>query len=282
MANFVLAAFADEIDPRFEIQLSSLNKLGIEYIELRGVDGRPFVELSARETDDVRRRLGIHGIKVWSLGSPLGKVNISLAQTQYELLDRIMETGDKLGTKNIRMFSFYPAQNEPFEEFEKKVFYHVASLAEKAASNGFTLCHENEKGIYGCSAEREKTLLDHCGGKLMLALDNGNFIYCGERAEGAYSLLKEHVKYFHIKDCLPGGIIVPPGKGNALIPELLSEVNAFVKGDAVLTVEPHLTDFVGLSALSADGGLEHTYTFESPYAAFECAVTEIRRMIDAL
>ena len=32
MANFVLAAFADEIDPRFEIQLSSLNKLGIEYI----------------------------------------------------------------------------------------------------------------------------------------------------------------------------------------------------------------------------------------------------------
>ena len=65
MARFILSAFADEIDPRFELQLASLNTLGIEYIELRGVDGRSFVALSDRELDDVRRRMGIHGIKVW-------------------------------------------------------------------------------------------------------------------------------------------------------------------------------------------------------------------------
>ena len=282
MAEFVLSAFADEIDPRFEIQLSALNKLGIEYIELRGVDGRPFVGLSDRELDDVRRRLGIHGIKVWSLGSPLGKVTIDKAQTQFALLDRIMEIGDRLDVKNIRMFSFYPAEGEPFAEFEKKVFENISALLEKACANGFTLCHENEKGIYGCSAERVKKLVDATEGRLMVALDNGNFIYCGERADGAYALLKDHVKYFHIKDCLPGGIIVPPGKGKAFIPELLAEIDKNVKGKAFLTVEPHLTDFVGLSALSADGGPEHAYTFESPYHAFECAVTEIRRMISAL
>ena len=282
MARFILSAFADEIDPVFEIQLASLNRLGIEYIELRGVDGRSFVTLSDREIYDIRRRLGIHGVKVWSLGSPLGKVPVSQAQTQYALLDRIMDIGDKLGTKNIRMFSFYPEPGELFEEFEKKVFFHVASLAEKAASAGFTLCHENEKGIYGCSAERESKLVSACGGRLMLALDNGNFIYCGERADGAYELLKEHVRYFHIKDCLPGGIIVPPGKGDAGIPELIAQINAFVKGDAYLTVEPHLTDFVGLSSLSADGGVAHAYSFETPYAAFECAVNEVRRMISAL
>ena len=129
MARFILSAFADEIDPRFELQLASLNTLGIEYIELRGVDGRSFVTLSDRELDDIRRRMGIHGIKVWSLGSPLGKVRIDEAQSQYALLDRLMEIGDKLGTRNIRMFSFYPVDGEPFEEYEKKVFFHINALA---------------------------------------------------------------------------------------------------------------------------------------------------------
>ncbi|MBR5031197.1 MAG: sugar phosphate isomerase/epimerase [Clostridia bacterium] len=282
MARFILSAFADEIDPRFELQLASLNTLGIEYIELRGVDGRSFVTLSDRELDDIRRRMGIHGIKVWSLGSPLGKVRIDDAESQYALLDRLMEIGDKLGTRNIRMFSFYPVDGEPFEEYEKKVFFHINALTEKAVENGFVLCHENEKGIYGCSAERVKKLVDSTGGRLRVTLDNGNFIYCGLPAAGAFDLLKEHIQYYHIKDCLPGGVIVPPGKGDALIPELLAQINAYTPGDAVLTVEPHLTDFVGLSALSADKGVEHAYAFESPYAAFECAVNEIRRMLNAL
>ena len=145
MARFILSAFADEIDPRFELQLASLNTLGIEYIELRGVDGRSFVTLSDRELDDIRRRMGIHGIKVWSLGSPLGKVRIDDAESQYALLDRLMEIGDKLGTRNIRMFSFYPVDGEPFEEYEKKVFFHINALTEKASGCGFVLCHENEK-----------------------------------------------------------------------------------------------------------------------------------------
>jgi len=282
MARFILSAFADEIDPAFEIQLSSLNRLGIEYIELRGVDGRSFVTLGDREIDDIRRRMGIHGIKTWSLGSPLGKVTVDLAQSQYALLDRLMEIGDRLGTRNIRMFSFYPCGDEPFEEFEKKVFFHVEALCDKACSNGFYLCHENEKAIYGCSAPRVKKLADAMHGKLGVTLDNGNFIYCGEQAAGAFDMLKEYIRYYHIKDCLPGGVIVPPGKGDALIPELLAQINEYTDGDAVLTVEPHLTDFVGLSALSADKGVEHAYAFESPYAAFECAVSELRRMLAAL
>ena len=75
MANFILSAFADEIDPNFEEQLKGLKKLDIPYVELRGVNGKSFTLLTDDEVLDVRDLLARYGIKVWSLGSPIGKIH---------------------------------------------------------------------------------------------------------------------------------------------------------------------------------------------------------------
>ena len=45
-----------------------------------------------------------------------------------------------------------------------------------------------------------------------------------------------YVEYLHIKDALAGGQVVPAGKGDGHVPEILRRYRA--QGGRVLTVEP--------------------------------------------
>lgn len=283
MANFILSAFADEIDPSFDTQLLSLKKLGINMLELRGVDGKSFVTLTDEEVDTVKEKLAAAGITLSALGSPIGKIAVDGDfESHKALFARIMDIGDKLGCKRIRMFSFYPAEDMERSEFSEKVYSLLDELLKMAEERGFVLCHENEKCIYGQSPESVKELMEHFGGRLKVVLDNGNFPFCGEDASGAYALLKDYVEYMHIKDCDGEGIIVPPGYGNAYLKETLAQINEDVSGDFVLTVEPHLMMFTGLASLSDTDDIKHKYSFADGYEAFEFAVNEIRKMLNDL
>ncbi|MGI6716438.1 MAG: sugar phosphate isomerase/epimerase family protein [Eubacteriales bacterium] len=283
MADFVFSAFADEIDSNFETQLISLNKLDIPLIELRGVNGKNFTTLTDDEVEDVKKLLNKYGIKVWALGSPIGKAVTNCSKkAQLDLLYRVMEIGDKLDVKRIRMFSYYPEEGDSFEVFEEKAFDLISALLDEAEKRGFILCHENEKDIYGYSPVLEKKMLDHFGGRLKAVLDNGNFPFCGQSAKGAYGLLKDYIEYFHIKDCDSEGVIVPPGFGDACLEETLKEINADRQGKVVITMEPHLINFTGLSSLSKLDDIKHKFSFNSPYEAFEYATSCVRRMIEGL
>ena len=283
MASFIYSAFADEISPDFTTQLESLNKLGIPYIELRGVDGKPFVSLDDSEVSLVREKLCSHGIKVWSLGSPLGKAETSEKNSQLALLDRIMSVGDRLGVNRIRMFSFYPEKSDSLDTFHEKALDNISLLLDKAEKEGFILCHENEKDIFGDSVENVKTLVEAFGGRLKVVLDNANFVYAGKEVSHAYDTLKDYIEYIHVKDCVENSIIVPPGKGNSLVKETLGKINKDRSGDVVLTVEPHLMDFAGLSSLTHNNEtLKHLYQFDTPYDAFLCAFGLIKEIVSSL
>ncbi len=283
MANFILSAFADEISPVFDVQLESLKKLGITMLEIRGVDGKSFTELTDGEVAEVKTKLDKAGITLSSLGSPIGKIKVDGDFAAHKaLFTRIMDIGDMLGCKRVRMFSFYPAEGMTRADFEAKVFELVEELLDMAEKRGFVLCHENEKGIYGQSPENVKALMQHFGGKLKVVLDNGNFPFCGEDASGAYATLKDYVEYMHLKDCDGEGIIVPPGYGNAYLKETLAQINADIKDDFILTVEPHLMMFTGLASLSELDDIKHKYSFADGYEAFEFAVNLIKQMLNEL
>lgn len=283
MAKFILSAFADEISPVFDEQLCSLKKLGINMLELRGVDGKSFTALTDAEVDAVKQKLLSAGITLSALGSPIGKIKVDGDFEEHKaLLSRIMDIGEKLNCRRIRIFSFYPAEGMKRTAFRDKVYELLSVLIDMAEKRGFVLCHENEKGIYGQSPESVKELTDAFGGRLKAVLDNGNFPFCGEDASGAYTLLKEHVEYMHIKDCDGDGVIVPPGYGNAYLKQTLAQINESVQGDFILTVEPHLMMFTGLSSLSDTDDIKHKYSFADGYEAFEFAVNEIRKMLNDL
>ena len=83
--------------------------------------------------------------------------------------------------------------------------------------HGVTLCHENEALIYGESPEKCLEILEYFNGRLKAVLDMGNFVLDGYNPMNAYKLLEKNIEYFHIKDALYAGAIVPAGKGEAQI-----------------------------------------------------------------
>ena len=279
-ATFRFSAFADEITPEFDGQLEALQKLGIPLLELRGVDGKSFTLLTDEEAETVRKKLSNARIGLSALGSPIGKIDADGDWDAHrKLFLRVMELGERLECKWIRMFSFYPGALSP-EAFEQRVFALTEELLELSEKRGFVLCHENEKDIYGASPESEAKLMRHFGGRLQAVLDPGNFAFCGLDPKPAYPLLKDYIRYFHIKDADEDGTIVPPGKGVALLEETLAAVAADRAGEEViLTMEPHLMMFTGLSSLSKLDDIRHKYAFSSPFEAFQTAYEATREMV---
>ncbi len=284
MAEFVFSAFADEIDANFDKQIEGLKALGIGMIELRGVDGKSFIQLTDEEVKTVKEKLEKNKIGISALGTPIGKINVDGDfEAHKQLLARIMDIGDMLGCKVLRMFSFYPAEGMSDEEFKKIAFEYVGVLLDMADERGFILCHENEKDIFGSSPERELELMQHFGGRLKAVLDPGNFAFCFEDASKGYPLLKDYIHYFHIKDADESGAIVPPGKGVAYLEETLKAV-AKDRADekVILTMEPHLMNFTGLSSLSKLDDIHHVYSFETPFEAFKVATEAVRAMVERI
>ena len=284
--QFRFSAFADEIDPSFDKQLEALRKLGIPLLELRGVDGRSFVELTDGEILSVKEKLKKAGIGLSALGSPIGKIKTDGDfEAHLGLFERVMDIGDMLDCRRIRMFSFYPGEGQTHDSlsFEQNVFEWIGILLDRAEKRGFTLCHENEKDIYGDSPESEKRLLDHFRGRLKAVLDPGNFAFCLLDARSSYELLKDYVCYMHLKDADETGAIVVPGTGKACLEEILQDVcrdETRAGAEMILTVEPHLMDFVGLVSLAASGAvLEHRQAFATGYEAFETAFEAIKPMV---
>ena len=280
MAKLILSAFADEYSSNFIEQLKALNGFGINYIEVRGVDGKNVSTLTASEVKDAKLKLNDYGIKVSSIGSPLGKIKLSDdLNAHYDLAKRVFETANELGTKNIRAFSFYMPDGKTADECESEVFDAVGKLIDIADGFGVTLCHENEAKIYGESPLKCKKLLDNFNGKLKAVFDMGNFVLDGFKPyPDAYKLLENHVEYFHIKDSLYAGAIVPPGKGEAQISEILNDYTKNGKKDTFITLEPHLQTFDGLNAL-AGKSFDNPYKYENAQIAFTDAVNKLKQLI---
>ncbi len=282
--KFIFSAFADEIDASFDAQLEALKKLSIGLIELRGIDGKSFVNLTDDEIEIVKQKLEKSGIGISALGTPIGKIDVDGDfEAHKKLLTRIMDIGDMLGCKRLRVFSFYPAQGMTDGAFKQKAFSMMEELLAMAEERGFTLCHENEKDIYGCTPERELKLVSRFGGRLRVVLDPGNFSFCGVDAKPAYSMLKEYIDYLHIKDADANGVIVPPGKGVSCIAETLAAIRRDRPDeDIIITMEPHLMVFEGLSSLSKLDDIKHKYTFSSPFEAFRIATDAVRAMVESI
>lgn len=278
MKKFILSAFADEYDADFETQLAALQLFGIKYIELRFVDGINVADLSDGQIDRVKTLLDEYEIKVSAIGSPLGKIALdSDLESHFEKAKRVFRTANTLGVQNVRCFSFYPPAGKAIADCREEVLTQMGKLLDLAECYGVILCHENEAGIYGESPERCLDLLRHFGGRLKAVFDMGNFVLNGYDPMAALTLLQPYIQYFHIKDALYAGAIVPAGKGEACIAQIL----AFYPADAVVTLEPHLQTFSGLNALVGKA-FENPYQYPDQKAAFTDAVACLREILEEI
>ena len=280
MSNIKLSAFADEYADSFEEQLQALNGFGIEHIEIRHVDKKNISILSTEEVKTAKKMLDEYGIRASAIGSPLGKIRLDEDMDAHmETAKRVFESANLLGAKYIRMFSFYAPDGKDITTMKGQVTEALEKMLLLARSHGVTLCHENEAKIYGDIPARCRELLEHFGGELKCVFDMGNFVLEGvDPFPSAYELLKPYIAYFHIKDSLAAGAIVPPGKGEAKIKEILSAHMQSAKEDFFVSLEPHLQTFSGLNAL-VGRSFENPYQYPDAKVAFADAVTKFKELI---
>ena len=280
MAKLTLSAFSDEYADNLKEQCEALKSFGILYMELRGVNGKNVSMLTPAEVKETKSVLDDYGIKISAIGSPLGKIKLADdMQAHLETAKRIFETANKLETKRIRAFSFYLPDGKKREDCREQVFDRLEKLVILSEEFGVTLCHENEALIYGESPENCLEILEHFGGRLKAVLDMGNFVLEGvDPYPAAYDLLKKDIAYFHIKDALSAGAIVPPGKGEAKIGQILAAHKQYAKEDFFVSLEPHLQLFSGLNAL-VGRSFENPYQYEDAKSAFTDAVIKLKELI---
>ena len=279
MSRLILSAFSDEYVDGLKEQCQALNGFGIAYMEMRGVNGKNVSALSKFEVSEAKKVLCDYGIKVSSIGSPLGKIALDGDLTAHlETAKRVFETANTLKTKNIRIFSFYLPKNKTREECKGRVLIELEKLVKLSEEYNVTLCHENEALIYGESPENCLEIADYFKGKIRCVFDMGNFVLDGYNPMSAYKLLQDYIEYFHIKDALYAGAIVPAGKGEAQIKEIVEDYKTNGKKDTFVTLEPHLQTFSGLNALVGKT-FENPYKYENQQVAFTDAVAKLRGVL---
>ena len=248
MKNFKLCAFADEADDALLGQIKALAENGISNLEIRNVDGINVSDMSVKQAKEIKNVLDENGIKVFSIGSPIGKIDIEDDFAPHlEKFKKTLEIADVLGANAFRLFSFYIDKNKHAEDFKNKVISQLGEFVKANENSGVVLCHENEKGIFGDVASRcveiHKALPS-----LKAVFDPANFVQCGQDTVSAFESLAPFVHYMHIKDSLADGTIVPSGKGIGNIAKLLKMYDG-----EILTLEPHLYEFSGLKNLEQEG-----------------------------
>jgi sugar phosphate isomerase/epimerase len=189
---------------------------------------------------------------------------------------RTLEIVKILNSRNIRLFSFYTPKRKNPDNYKNEVIDRLGQFCEEAKKYDIVLCHENEKGIYGDKAERcleiHKALPDIKG-----VFDPANFVQCGVDTLKAWEMLKNKVEYLHIKDAV-GQAIVPAGEGEGNIKEILT--GYFELGGEVISMEPHLSNFVGLNNLEREGEkTKIAYSYASTDEAFDAAFTAINKVL---
>ena len=252
--KIIISGFADEIDPQLDVQLKVVKDLGMEYICFRAADGKGVAEYTLEEVKErILPRLNAAGVKVSSLGSPIGKIDIdddAAYEKQLQQLDTLCQICNLLDCKYIRMFSFWMLNKNP-DEWKAEVLKKLRGFAEIAAKYDVILIHENEKDIYGDTAARGAGLLDELASpNFKAAFDFAKFVQCGENTAECWELLKEHVAYIHIKDAVAGkneNVVCATGDGQ--IPEILKKAIREDGYEGFLTLEPHLVLFATLQSL---------------------------------
>ena len=281
MKNINIYAFADEASPMIDGQITALQENGLNGLEIRNVDNVNVSEISNAKAKEVRKKLDDAGLTVWSIGSPIGKIDIERDSfaVHTEKFRRTLEIAEILGAENIRLFSFFIPKDKKPADYRQEVINRLGTFLDLAKGTGITLCHENEKGIYGDIPER--CLEIHKALPEMPAIfDPANYIQCGADTLEGWKMLSGYVKYLHIKDALSDGSVVPAGKGVGNLPFIIDDFRK--NGGKCVTIEPHLTVFAGLSALEKEGDksvLGEVYRYPSNVAAFKAAADAIKELI---
>ena len=280
MDGIKIYAFADEASPNIDEQIAALKRNGLQGLEIRNVDGVNISDITLEKAKEVKQKLSSNGLITWSVGSPIGKIDIEKDdfKAHIEKLKHTLEIANILESKNIRMFSFYMPEGKEASDYKKEVIDRLGQMCEIAKAYNVFLCHENEKGIYGDIPERCLEIHKAIP-KLKGIFDPANFVQSNSDTLEAWDMLKDYIYYMHIKDAKIDGTVVPAGMGDGNVEKVVK--NFIEKGGNSFTIEPHLTVFEGFSHLERKGetSVITEYGYPDSNTAFDTACNAFKGLL---
>ncbi len=242
--NYKISGFSDEAASNIISQFETIKKLGIGFFEPRNINGKNISSLSKEETAELLAIMKKYNVSASSIGSPIGKIKLEDDfEAHFDLFKNTVRIAKDLGCKYIRIFSFFLPEDEDYDAYTDTVTEKLMRMVKYAEEQGVVLLHENESGIYGNSARRCKTLFEKIQSPNFRAVfDFSNFIACSQETMEAYEMLKPYIEYIHVKDHVNGIGILPAGKGDGKIEEILRDLykNGY---NGYLSLEPHLYNY---------------------------------------
>lgn len=282
MAKFIITGFADEAAGDIQGQIAALKRNNMGYIEVRNINGKCAIDYTEDEIKEFAKTFEEAGIKVSSVGSPIGKYNITDDfEPHFERFKKAVKAAQIFGAKYIRMFSFFIPDGEKATDYREEVMARLNALVEYAEKEGVQLCHENEAKIYGCLPAEVKDILENVKG-IRGIFDPANYIMDDADITWAVDNTKQYIEYLHIKDaCLDGHIIVPAGFGDGKIAEVITKISEVKDDETFASIEPHLYAFTGYSNLDTRE-LKHKFKFENQNESFDAAVNAFKEILKNL
>jgi sugar phosphate isomerase/epimerase len=262
----LVSGFADEaaVTKSAIEQLAVFSALGLEYYSLRFVDAgqgvKNAMKLSRAELDELRRLHGVYGMRVASIGSPIGKVKlrdvddgtknafVPFAQYLADDVMRAIELAHTFETKLLRGFSFYPPRGEDSDKHLPQAADQLAAIAQKCGEAGVIFGLEVEANLVGRNGRTMAELHRRVASPhLMLIFDAGNLTTQNMPAAqvlAEYQAMRDGLGWMHIKDYRIDprlqwtGVVdeerlknfVPPDEGDSGHEAILRDVRAVLPG----------------------------------------------------
>ena len=262
---WTLSGFVDEISADFETQCSVAAGLGLKYVEIRSAWGVNILDLDDDQLATVQETLDRHGLKVSSIGSPIGKIDIDEDfEPHLERARHAADVAKTLGAPYIRLFSFFIRRRTTPRTIATRCSGVCGRSPTSARPPAWSSCTRTRRTSTATPRSAASTSSSRSARpNLRVAWDPANFVQVGVRpfTEG-YASLRPHLEYMQIKDAhAADGTVTVAGDGDG---QLVETIRALREDgfDGFFSLEPHLGDVHAL------GGFSGPELFTRAHAAF--------------
>ncbi len=218
----LLSGFADEAanQKTAEQQFCAFAALGLRYYTLRFIDAGAGIQNAMLLAPDAIQRIltlqAEYGLRVSSLGSPIGKVKlldiedgtsnrfVPLNEYLTKDVQRACDLANTFDCKLIRGFSFYHPRGTNPEAHLTQAIDQLGQIARVCDSHGLTFGLEVEANLIGQTGKLLKKLYDGVADPAMLLIFDGANLVCQgmstEQVYEEYLAMKEGMGWLHVKD----------------------------------------------------------------------------------
>jgi L-ribulose-5-phosphate 3-epimerase len=253
-----LGVLTDEVSADFEVAINWAAEQDLKHVEVRVINGQNVADLNDDQLREVKRQVEARGLFISAIASPLFKCALdpsrrvatgdTFGQKEEDVaghfvkLDRVIQIAKQLGTKRIRIFSFWREEN-PMLHLDEIVQY-LQKAAAVAQKEEVQLLLENEPACNGGFADEVAAIVRAVNAPSLRGLwDPGNEAYAGlESYPSGYAAVKDILAHVHLKDAYlrdnGKAKCVPLGSGNVPVIAQLKALEADGY-DGLYTIETH-------------------------------------------